>query len=164
MKQVRQFLRSGAMQAGEVPLPGVRPHEVLVRTHYSFVSMGTEKMKVTQARMNLAAKARERPDQVRQVIQTFKDQGLLPTIRKIQERLKSPATLGYSCAGVVAAVHCALADFVIRVDLSRSRRRPSLPCRVCVSPEMKKAAEVDFTWAAFPRTYEKRLLGSAPQA
>ena len=28
---------------------------------------------------------------------------------------------------------------------------------------MKKAAEVDFTWAAFPRTYEKRLLGSAPQ-
>ena len=60
-------------------------------------------------------------------------------------------------AGVVAAVHCALADFVIRVDLSRSRRRPSLPCRVCASPEMKKAAEVDFTWAAFPRTYEKRL-------
>ena len=61
-------------------------------------------------------------------------------------------------------ISCALADFIIRVDLSRSRRRPSLPCRVCVSPEMKKAAEVDFTWAAFPRTYEKRLLGSAPQA
>ena len=111
MKQVRQFLRSGAMQAGEVPLPGVRPHEVLVRTHYSFVSMGTEKMKVTQARMNLAAKARERPDQVRQVIQTFKDQGLVPTIRKIQERLKSPATLGYSCAGVVAAVGSQVDEF-----------------------------------------------------
>jgi predicted dehydrogenase len=111
MKQVRQFLRSGAMQAGEVPLPGVRPHEVLVRTHYSFVSMGTEKMKVTQARMNLAAKARERPDQVRQVIQTFKDQGLVPTIRKIQERLKSPATLGYSCAGVVAAVGSQIDEF-----------------------------------------------------
>ena len=104
MKQVRQFLRSGAMQAGEVPLPRVRPHEVLVRTHFSFVSMGTEKMKVTQARMNLAAKARERPDQVRQVIQTFKDQGLVPTMRKIQERLRTPTTLGYSCAGVVAAV------------------------------------------------------------
>ena len=66
------------MQAGEVPLPGVRPHEVLVRTHFSFVSMGTEKMKVTQARMNLAAKARERPDQVKQVIQTLKEQGLVP--------------------------------------------------------------------------------------
>jgi hypothetical protein len=29
---------------------------------------------------------------------------------------------------------------------------------------MKKAAEVDFTWAAFARTYEKRLLARAPQA
>src|SRR6478672_7944811 len=56
MKQVRQTLLSGAMETGEVPLPGVRPCEVLVRTHYSFVSMGTEKVKVTQARMNLAAK------------------------------------------------------------------------------------------------------------
>ena len=99
------------MQAGEVPLPGVRPHEVLVRTHYSFVSMGTEKMKVTQARMNLAAKARERPDQVRQVIQTFKDQGLVPTMRKIQERLRAPTTLGYSCAGVVAAVGSQIDEF-----------------------------------------------------
>ena len=50
--------------------------------------MGTEKMKVTQARMSLAAKARERPDQVKQVIQTLKEQGLGPTVRKIQERLR----------------------------------------------------------------------------
>ena len=99
------------MQSGDVPVPGIRPHEVLVRTHFSFVSMGTEKMKVTQARMNLAAKARERPDQVMQVIQTFKDQGLVPTVRKIQERLKSPTTLGYSCAGVVAAVGAQIDEF-----------------------------------------------------
>ena len=111
MKQVRQFLQSGAMQAGEVPLPGIRPYEVLIRTHFSFVSMGTEKMKVTQARMNLAAKARERPDQVKQVIQTLRDQGIGPTVRKIQERLRTPTTLGYSCAGVVAAVGSQIDEF-----------------------------------------------------
>jgi predicted dehydrogenase len=111
MKQIRQFLRSGAMQAGEVPLPGIRPCEVLIRTHFSFVSMGTEKMKVTQARMNLAAKARERPDQVKQVIHTLKDQGVGPTVRKIQERLRTPTTLGYSCAGVVAAVGSQVDEF-----------------------------------------------------
>jgi predicted dehydrogenase/threonine dehydrogenase-like Zn-dependent dehydrogenase len=111
MKQVRQFLRSGAMQTGEVPLPGVRPHEVLVRTHFSFVSIGTEKMKVTQARMNMAAKARERPDQVRKVIQTFKNQGLGPTVRKIQERMRAPTTLGYSCSGVVAAIGSHIDEF-----------------------------------------------------
>ena len=99
------------MQAGEVPLSVVRPCEVLVRTHFSFVSMGTEKMKVTQARINLAAKARERPDQVKQVIQTLKDQGFGPTLRKIQERLRTPTTLGYSCAGVVAAVGSQIDEF-----------------------------------------------------
>ncbi len=68
-------------------------------------------MKVTQARMNLAAKARERPDQVKQVIQTLKEQGLGPTVRKVQERLRTPTTLGYSCAGVVAAVGSQVDEF-----------------------------------------------------
>ena len=52
--------------------------------------------------MSLAQKARERPDQVRQVIQSIKEQGVVPTVRKVRERLKAPTTLGYSCAGVVA--------------------------------------------------------------
>jgi hypothetical protein len=60
MKQIRQTLLSGAMETGDVPVPGVRPWEVLVRTHYSFVSVGTERMKVTQARMSLAANGRIR--------------------------------------------------------------------------------------------------------
>ena len=92
-------------------MPGLGSCEVLVRTHYSFVSVGTEKMKVTQARMSLAAKARERPDQVKQVIQTLKEQGFGPTVRKVQERLRAPATLGYSCAGVVAAVGSQVEEF-----------------------------------------------------
>lgn len=111
MKQIRQSLRSGALQTGEVPLPDLRSSEVLINTHFSFVSVGTEKMKVTQARMNLAAKARERPDQVKQVIQTLKEQGFGPTVRKVQERLRTPTTLGYSCAGVVAAVGSQVDEF-----------------------------------------------------
>lgn len=104
MKQIRQFLKTGAMEVGEVPLPAVGRGDVLVRTQHSFVSVGTEKMKVTQARMNLAEKAKERPDQVRQVLQTLQEQGLMPTLRKVEERLLAPATLGYSCAGTVMAV------------------------------------------------------------
>lgn len=111
MKQVRQFLRSGAIEVGDVPFPGVGSDEVLVRTHFSFISVGTEKMKVSQARMSLAQKARERPDQVRQVIQTVKEQGLGPTYRKVQERLKAPTTLGYSCAGIVVDVGSNVDEF-----------------------------------------------------
>ena len=111
MKQIRQYLKDGTLDMSDVPTPSVGPGDVLVRTHYSFVSVGTEKMKVTQARMNLAEKAAERPDQVKQVIATLREQGLMPTVRKVQERLKAPTTLGYSCAGVVAEVGSQVDEF-----------------------------------------------------
>jgi predicted dehydrogenase/NADPH:quinone reductase-like Zn-dependent oxidoreductase len=111
MKQVRHYLRSGALDIGEVPLPALGAGEVLVRTHYSFVSVGTEKMKVTQARMSLVQKAKARPDQVRLVVNTLKEQGLIPTLRKVRERLNAPSTLGYSCAGIVAAVGSQVHEF-----------------------------------------------------
>lgn len=104
MKQVRHYLRNGALDIGEVPMPSVGGGDVLVRNHYSFVSVGTEKMKLSQARMSLAEKARERPDQVKLVLNTLKEQGLIPTLRKVRERLKAPTPLGYSCGGTVVAV------------------------------------------------------------
>ena len=114
MKQVRQYLRNGALDIGEVPIPAVGAGDVLVRNHYSFVSVGTEKMKVSQARMSLVEKAKQRPDQVRLVLNTLREQGLVATLRKVQERLKAPATLGYSCAGTVVEVGSDVDEF--RVD------------------------------------------------
>src|SRR5437867_5997613 len=111
MKQVRQYLRDGALDIGEVPIPAVGAGDVLVRNHYSFVSVGTEKMKVSQARMSLVEKAKQRPDQVRLVLNTLREQGLVPTLRKVQERLKAPATLGYSCAGTVVEVGSDVDEF-----------------------------------------------------
>lgn len=111
MKQVRHYLRDGALDIGEVPMPAVGPTDVLVRNHYSFVSVGTEKMKVSQARMSLLEKAKERPDQVKLVLNTLREQGLLPTMRKVQEKLKAPTTLGYSCAGTVVAVGAQVEEF-----------------------------------------------------
>lgn len=111
MKQVRHYLSNGAMDIGEVPMPAIGPGDVLVRNHYSFVSVGTEKMKVSQARMSLVEKAKARPDQVKLVINTLKEHGLSATVRKVQERLKAPTTLGYSCAGTVASVGSQMEEF-----------------------------------------------------
>lgn len=111
MKQLRQYLRNGALDMGEVPIPAIGSGDVLVRNHYSFVSVGTEKMKVSQARMSLVEKARERPDQVKLVLNTFREQGLVATLRKVQERLKAPTSLGYSCAGTVAGVGAQVEEF-----------------------------------------------------
>src|SRR5712675_435152 len=114
MKQVRHYLRNGALDIGDVPMPAVGAGDLLVRNHYSFVSVGTEKMKVFQARMSLVEKAKQRPDQVRLVLNTLREQGLVSTFRKVQERLKAPATLGYSCAGTVVEVGSDVDEF--RVD------------------------------------------------
>src|SRR5437879_5731656 len=108
-----QYYKDGRLERQEVPVPMVKPGEVLVRTHYSFVSVGTERMKVSQARMHLLAKVKERPDQVHQVMQTFREQGLIPTVRKVHERLIAPTTLGYSCSGIVVEVGTAIDDLAI---------------------------------------------------
>jgi polar amino acid transport system substrate-binding protein len=114
MKQVRHYLGNGALDIAEVPMPALGAGDVLVRNHYSFVSVGTEKMKVSQARMSLVQKARQRPDQVKLVLSTLREQGLVPTLRKVQERLRAPSTLGYSCAGTVVALGSDVDEF--RVD------------------------------------------------
>jgi predicted dehydrogenase/threonine dehydrogenase-like Zn-dependent dehydrogenase len=111
VKQVRHYLRNGALDIGEVSMPSVGPGDVLVRNHYSFVSVGTEKMKVSQARLSLVEKAKARPDQIKLVLNTLKEQGLLPTLRKVRERLKAPAPLGYSCAGTVVALGSQVDEF-----------------------------------------------------
>ena len=113
MQQLSQILRNGTMEIFDVPIPSIGRGDVLIRTHFSFVSVGTERMKVTQARMNLAEKAANRPDQVAQVLDTLKQQGLAATVRKVQERLNAPTTLGYAVAGEVVAVGADVQDFVV---------------------------------------------------
>ena len=87
------------------------PGGVLVRTTHSVISVGTEKMKVEQARMNLLQKARARPDQVRKVLETARNLGWRSAIEKVRNRLESPTPLGYSAAGVVVHVDSANTRF-----------------------------------------------------
>ena len=75
-----------------------------MRVTHSVISVGTEKMKVEQAKMNLLQKARARPDQVRKVLDTAKTLGWKAALDKVRNRLETPTPLGYSAAGVVTAV------------------------------------------------------------
>ena len=103
MKQIAQY-QDGRLELQEVPRPVPPPGGVLVRTTHSVISIGTEKMKVEQAKMNLLQKAKARPDQVRKVIDTARNIGWKSAYEKVRNRLSSPTPLGYSAAGVVEAV------------------------------------------------------------
>ena len=104
MKQVAQRMRDGRMAVLDVPVPECAPTEVLVRTEASLVSAGTERAKVTVARESLIGKARRRPDQLRQVIDKAKTDGLSETIAAVRARLDALAPLGYCATGQVEYV------------------------------------------------------------
>ena len=106
MKQLSQY-QDGRLELQEVPLPTPPPSGVLVRVTHSVISVGTERMKVEQARMNLLQKARARPDQVRKVLDTAKTLGWKAAIEKVRNRLDTPTPLGYSVSGLVEAVDAA---------------------------------------------------------
>jgi polar amino acid transport system substrate-binding protein len=111
MLQVVQNYNTGKLKLEEVPSPICRKGRLIVRARYSLVSSGTERMKVTQARMNLLQMARARPDKVKQVMQSVKQVGVIETVKKVQERLDALTPLGYSLAGIVEEVGDGIDNF-----------------------------------------------------
>lgn len=73
------------MRVQEMPGPQLGKGTVLVRTHYSIISAGTEGSTVVAARKSLIGKAKERPQQVKQVIDTLKKQGPVQTYRAVKK-------------------------------------------------------------------------------
>jgi len=113
MKQVVQNYRTGELQVQELPPPALRSGGVLVRTAYSLISAGTERTAVETAQNSLVGKAKDRPDLVRQVIDTFKREGLRSTYEKVASKLNQMKPLGYSASGIVVAVGGGVAEFQV---------------------------------------------------
>jgi predicted dehydrogenase/threonine dehydrogenase-like Zn-dependent dehydrogenase len=113
MKQITQNYKSGELALVEVPVPACRPGGILVRTHFSLISTGTELMKIDESKLSLLGKARARPDQVKKVVQSVSQQGLLATYRKVSDRLDSYTPLGYSLSGEVVEVGAGVTDLAI---------------------------------------------------
>jgi predicted dehydrogenase/threonine dehydrogenase-like Zn-dependent dehydrogenase len=110
MKQIAQY-QDGRLEVQDVPAPQAPYGGILVQTTHSVISPGTEKMKVEQAKMNLAQKAMARPDQVRKVLDSARTLGWKAALEKVKNRLSSPTPLGYSAAGIVLEVHSANTRF-----------------------------------------------------
>ena len=104
MKQVLQNLKTGVIEVADVPCPNVRPGHVLIQTRASLISAGTERSLIEFGKASLIAKARARPDKVRQVLTKIKTDGFLPTLETVFTRLDEPFPLGYCNTGVVLEV------------------------------------------------------------
>ncbi|MBK1655001.1 bi-domain-containing oxidoreductase [Allochromatium vinosum] len=113
MNQLTQKLKSGDMNILSLPPPACSAGFVLVRNHYSLISAGTEASTVKTARASLLQKARERPQQVRQVLEVLRAQGPVQTYRAVMKKLDAYSPLGYSSSGEVIEVGAGVSGFAV---------------------------------------------------
>ena len=114
MEQVTQKLKTGVVNLLEVPVPEMAAGEILVRNIYSCISPGTESSTVKAARKGYIGKAKDRPEQFKQVIEKLRSQGLRQTYRTVMKKLDAHSPLGYSCVGQVIQVAPDVNDFSVR--------------------------------------------------
>jgi predicted dehydrogenase/threonine dehydrogenase-like Zn-dependent dehydrogenase len=139
MKQLAQY-QDGRLELQDVPQPTAPAGGILVRVTHSVISVGTEKMKVEQARMNLLQKARARPDQVRKVLDTAKTLGWRSAIDKVKNRLEIPSPLGYSAAGQVVAVDTGNSRFSVGDRVAIGGAECAFHAEYVAVPDMLAAA------------------------
>jgi predicted dehydrogenase len=111
MKQVVQDIRGGATRVAAIPDPLAVKGTLLIANVCSAISAGTEKYVVDLAQKSLIGKARQRPEQVRRVLQKMREEGILNTLTQVQAKLSEPMPLGYSSAGVVIECGAGVSDF-----------------------------------------------------
>ena len=113
MKVLIQNLNSGAVETLEAATPQIGPQQILVQSHLSLLSTGTEKMLLNFGKANLLQKARQQPDRVKEVIAKAKTDGIIETFVAVKNKLDDGITLGYCNVGTVLAVGTAVTDIAV---------------------------------------------------
>ena len=113
MLQIIQNLQTGTTSLIEVPCPLSQKGQILIKSHFSLMSLGTERMLVEFGKASWIDKAKQQPDKVKQVLQKIKTDGLGPTIEVIKRKLDTPIPLGYSNVGEVIGVGEDVIEFKI---------------------------------------------------
>ncbi|MFI9649185.1 bi-domain-containing oxidoreductase [Streptomyces sp. NPDC052040] len=152
MKTVLLSPRTGAVTVGDVPAPDTDPGTVLIRNEWSLISAGTERATVSTGAQSLIGKARRRPDQVAQVLDSVRRTGLTETYRTVRERLDRPMQLGYSCAGTVLRTGEGVEDLRPGMRVAAAGARYASHAELVAVPRnlvVPVPDGVDSRWAAF---------------
>ena len=111
MRALLEDMKTGKIAAYEVPAPELQQGGILVRTAFSAISSGTEKVAVEAGRKSLLGKAMARPDLVKQVVEYARSNGIAAARQKVQARLETLSALGYSASGFVMEVGSGVTEF-----------------------------------------------------
>jgi len=106
MKQVfrRVIDRRGRVLVADLPVPHVGPDQVLVQSHYSLISSGTEMGTLAKTPAELVRQTISDPWMRNVVKQTILATGPSQTARRVWHEIVTPRDIGYSGAGTVLAL------------------------------------------------------------
>ncbi len=113
MKQLFQSLSNGETYISNVPIPNVKKGNILIKTKYSLLSSGTERMLLEFGKSNLIGKAKQQPEKVKEVINKFKTDGLISTFEAVKNKLELPIPMGYSNVGEIIKIGSEVTGFSI---------------------------------------------------
>lgn len=113
MRQILQNMKNGKTELMEIPCPTAKLGHLLIKTAFSVISAGTERMLVEFGKANYLSKAKQQPDKVKQVLDKIKTDGILSTLNSVQAKLDQPLPLGYSNAGTVIEIGKGVDNFGI---------------------------------------------------
>lgn len=151
MQQLTQKLSDGELVVQEVPSPMFGKAMILVKNYNSLISAGTEGSTAQTARKSLIGKAKERPQQVKQVLEVLAQQGPIQTYRAITKKLEAYSPMGYSSAGEVIEIgegvsQFKIGDFVACAGVGYANHAEiiAVPINLCVKltkgADLKKAS------------------------
>tara|TARA_R110002126_G_scaffold110918_1_gene248359 strand:- start:70573 stop:72723 length:2151 start_codon:yes stop_codon:yes gene_type:complete len=113
MKQILQDLTQGNTIMIEAPTPQVAQGKLLIDTHATLISAGTERMLVDFGKASYLQKARQQPEKVKAVLDKVKTDGLFSTLDAVRSKLAQPLPLGYCNVGTVSAVAQNISGFKV---------------------------------------------------
>jgi predicted dehydrogenase/threonine dehydrogenase-like Zn-dependent dehydrogenase len=149
MKQVLQSLSSGATEVSQVSCLQAKPRHLLIHTHASLISAGTERTLVDFGKANLIAKARQQPEKVRQVLEKAKTDGVLTTLDAVRSQLDYPLPMGYCNAGTVLDVGAGVEGFIVGDRVASNGQHAEVVCvpqHLCAKiPDLVSDEQAAFT-------------------
>jgi predicted dehydrogenase/threonine dehydrogenase-like Zn-dependent dehydrogenase len=106
MKQVfrRVIDRRGRVSVLEIPAPHVGPDQILVQSHHTLISSGTESGTLAKTPTELVKQTVSDPWMRHVVKQTLFATGIGDTTRRVWHEMITPREIGYSGAGTVLAL------------------------------------------------------------
>jgi len=104
MKIATLNFKNANIEVLDVPTPILKPADILVATHRSLISAGTEGYIIRMAQKGPLGKALDRPDLAMQVIRKALMEGFWGTAKIVNNLINTPLPLGYSLSGEVLEV------------------------------------------------------------